>query len=82
MSTRAKHRHCALCILISVKGSTPLVPPLCMEVFAVTIFVSLLFAVLFAVLFIAERSQRNRKTIEQVALLPLDDGASPRNPRS
>ena len=45
-----------------------------MEVFAVTIFMSLLFAVLFAVLFFAERSQRDRASIEQVALLPLDDG--------
>lgn len=45
-----------------------------MEVFAVTIFTSLLFAVLFAVLFFAERTQRNRSSIEQVALLPLDDG--------
>jgi cbb3-type cytochrome oxidase subunit 3 len=45
-----------------------------MEVFAVTIFMSLLFAVLFAVLFFAERSQNNRTGIEQMALLPLDDG--------
>lgn len=45
-----------------------------MEVFAVTIFMSLLFAVLFAVLFFAERSQRDRAGIEQMALLPLDDG--------
>lgn len=45
-----------------------------MEVFAVTIFMSLLFAVLFAVLFFAERSQSDRTGIEQMALLPLDDG--------
>jgi cbb3-type cytochrome oxidase subunit 3 len=45
-----------------------------MEVFAVTVFVSLMFAVLFAVLFFAERSQRHRSSIEQDALLPLDDG--------
>ena len=45
-----------------------------MEVFAVTIFMSLLFAVLFAVLFFAERSQIDRTGIEQMALLPLDDG--------
>ncbi|MDB6140786.1 MAG: hypothetical protein JWO94_3858 [Verrucomicrobiaceae bacterium] len=45
-----------------------------MEVFAVTVFVSLMFAVLFAVLFFAERSQRRRRGIEQDALLPLDDG--------
>ena len=45
-----------------------------MEVFAVTVFVSLMFAVLFAVLFFAERSQRHRRSIEQDALLPLDDG--------
>lgn len=59
-----------------------------MEVFAVTIFVSLMFAVLFAVLFFAERSQRNRGSLEQAALLPLDAGehapvrfkAHPRNP--
>lgn len=44
-----------------------------MEVFAVTVFVSLAFAVLFAVLFFAEHSQRDRRSIEQDALLPLDD---------
>jgi hypothetical protein len=44
-----------------------------MEVFALTIFVSLAFAVLFAVLFFAERSQRHRRSIEQTSLLPLDD---------
>lgn len=44
-----------------------------MEVFALTIFVSLAFAVLFAVLFFAERSQSNRRSIEQTSLLPLDD---------
>ena len=43
-----------------------------MEVFAVTIFMSLAFAVLFAVLFFAERSQRQRRSVEQMALLPLD----------
>jgi cbb3-type cytochrome oxidase subunit 3 len=48
-----------------------------MEVFAVTIFMSLLFAVLFAVLFFAERSQRNRTSIEQMSLMPLDDGPAP-----
>ncbi len=45
-----------------------------MEVFAVTIFVSLLLGILFAVLFFAERSQRSARGIEQAALLPLDDG--------
>lgn len=45
-----------------------------MEVFAVTVFVSLAFAVLFAALFFAERSQRQRRSIDQDALLPLDDG--------
>ncbi|MBX7208825.1 MAG: hypothetical protein K1X78_10965 [Verrucomicrobiaceae bacterium] len=35
---------------------------------------SLIFAVLFAVLFFAERSQRDRASMEQMALLPLDDG--------
>ncbi|GEP43379.1 hypothetical protein [Brevifollis gellanilyticus] len=44
-----------------------------MEVFAVTIFVSLMFAVLFAALFLAERAQKRRASLEQVALLPLDD---------
>ena len=48
-----------------------------MEVFAVTIFISLMFAVLFAALFLAERLQKRRVSIEQVALLPLDDGGSP-----
>ena len=47
-----------------------------MEVFAVTVFVSLMFAVLFAVLFVGERSQRRCRSIEQDALLPLDDGPS------
>ena len=45
-----------------------------MEVFAVTVFVSLLFGVLFAVLFIFERLQRPGRSLEQEALLPLDDG--------
>lgn len=44
-----------------------------MEVFAVTIFMSLVFAVLFAVLFVGERSQRRRGCLEQDALLPLDE---------
>jgi len=44
-----------------------------MEVFALTIFVSLMFAVLFAVLFVAERSQKQRRSLEQEALLPFDD---------
>lgn len=44
-----------------------------MEVFAVTIFVSLMFAVLFAALYLAERGQKRRGSIEQDALLPLDE---------
>lgn len=44
-----------------------------MEVFAVTVFVSLLFGVLFAVLFVAERLQRPGRSLEQDALMPLDD---------
>lgn len=44
-----------------------------MEVFAVTIFVSLMFGILFAVMFVAERSQRRGRSLEQEALLPLDD---------
>ncbi len=46
-----------------------------MEVFAVTIFMSLAFAVLFAVLFLGERAQRRHRSLEQDALLPLDDAA-------
>lgn len=46
-----------------------------MEVFAVTVFVSLAFAVLFAALFFAEQSQRQRRSIDQDALLPLDEGS-------
>lgn len=54
-----------------------------MEVFAVTIFMSLAFAVLFAVLFFGERSQRRDRSIEQDALLPLDDGApAPARPKT
>lgn len=53
-----------------------------MEVFAVTVFVSLLFGILFAVLFVAERAQRRVRSLEQEALLPLDDtgivGVAPR----
>lgn len=49
-----------------------------MEVFAVTVFVSLSFAVLFAALFFAERSQRQRRSIDQDALLPLDEMQSAR----
>jgi hypothetical protein len=44
-----------------------------MEVFAVTVFVSLLFGVLFAILFVAERLQRPGRSLEQDALMPLDD---------
>lgn len=51
-----------------------------MEVFAVTIFMSLAFAVLFAVLFFAERTQRQRRSIEQMSLLPLEADQPP--PRS
>ncbi len=54
-----------------------------MEVFAVTIFVSLLLGILFAILFLAERSQRKSRSIEQIALLPFDDepprGSKPRS---
>lgn len=48
-----------------------------MEVFALTIFVSLMFAVLFAVLFVAERSQKQRRSLEQEALIPFDDAPPP-----
>jgi hypothetical protein len=53
-----------------------------MEVFAVTVFVSLAFAVLFAALFFAERSQRQRRSIDQDALLPLDEGSPGRSAES
>ncbi|GAA5136318.1 hypothetical protein GCM10023213_11130 [Prosthecobacter algae] len=49
-----------------------------MEVFAVTIFMSLAFAVLFAVLFFAERTQRQRRSLEQMSLLPLESDAADR----
>lgn len=50
-----------------------------MEVFAVTVFVSLLLGVLFAVLFAAERAGKRRgRGPEQAALLPLDDAPPPR----
>ncbi len=45
-----------------------------MEVFAVTVFVSLLLGAVFAVLFAAERARRGARGPEQAALLPLDDG--------
>lgn len=61
----------------SVEARVLLLSLCAMEVFAVTIFVSLMFAVLFAALFLAERLQKRRVSIEQVALLPLDDGAMP-----
>jgi hypothetical protein len=43
-----------------------------MEVFAITIFMSLAFAMLFAVLFFAERMQRHRSSEAQMSLLPLE----------
>ncbi|HEY1049881.1 MAG TPA: hypothetical protein VGE39_09010 [Prosthecobacter sp.] len=48
-----------------------------MEVFAITIFMSLAFAVLFAVLCYAERSQRRRRPFEQDALMPLEPASIP-----
>jgi predicted secreted protein len=53
-----------------------------MEVFAITIFMSLAFAVLFAVLCYAERSQRLRQPNEQVALLPLESAEPSAQPAS
>lgn len=52
-----------------------------MEVFAITIFMSLALATLFAVLCYAERCQRLRRPTEQDALLPLDTDAKTCNPR-
>jgi hypothetical protein len=46
-----------------------------MEVFAITIFMSLAFAVLFAVLCYAERCQKLHRPNEQMALLPLEEAA-------
>lgn len=51
-----------------------------MEVFAITIFMSLAFAVLFAVLCYAERCQRRRRPFEQDALMPLEPGSAPMEP--
>ena len=54
-----------------------------MEVFAVTVFVSLLFGVLFAVLFVAERLQQPLRSLEHDALMPLDDsGIIPPRPEN
>lgn len=39
---------------------------------------SLAFAVLFAVLFFAERTQRQRRSLEQMSLLPLESDAADR----
>ncbi|MCB1224932.1 MAG: hypothetical protein KDK99_03890 [Verrucomicrobiales bacterium] len=44
-----------------------------MEVFAVTVFLSLMFGILFAALFVLERSQRRGRSLEQQALLPLEE---------
>ncbi len=44
-----------------------------MEVLAVTIFLSLLLAVFFVVLFLGSQ-RRTRHSMEQDALLPLDEG--------
>jgi hypothetical protein len=53
-----------------------------MEVFAVTVFVSLAFAVLFAALFFAEQSQRQRRSMDQDALLPLDEASQEQRAKS
>jgi hypothetical protein len=42
---------------------------------------SLCFAVLFAALFFAERSQKQRRSIEQMSLLPLEVDKLPNDPR-
>jgi hypothetical protein len=52
-----------------------------MEVFAITIFMSLCFAALFAALFFAERTQKQRRSIEQMSLLPLELDQTPSAPR-
>ena len=43
-----------------------------MEVLAVTIFISLILAIFFVVMFLS--TLRVRRSVEQEALLPLDDG--------
>lgn len=50
-----------------------------MEVLAVTIFLSLLLAVFFVVLFLGSQ-RRTRHSIEQDALLPLDEARAPIKP--
>jgi cbb3-type cytochrome oxidase subunit 3 len=49
-----------------------------MEVLAITIFLSLLLAVFFVVFFLS-LSRKGRRGLEQEALMPLDDGPTPRN---
>ncbi|CAN5838463.1 hypothetical protein BH11VER1_BH11VER1_35560 [soil metagenome] len=51
---------------------------LTVEVLAVTIFLSLLLAVFFVVLFLGSQ-RRTRHSMEQDALLPLDEGRAPSN---
>lgn len=60
------------CLIPSVKILT-------VEVLAVTIFLSLLLAVFFVVLFLGSQ-RRTRHSMEQDALLPLDEGRSPIKP--
>lgn len=53
-----------------------------MEVLAVTLFLSLLLAVFFVVLFLGSH-RSSRRSVEQDALMPLDDsGAARRAPAS
>jgi hypothetical protein len=48
-----------------------------MEVLAVTLFLSLLLAVFFVVLFLGSH-RASRRSVEQDALMPLDDSGPPR----
>ncbi len=44
-----------------------------MEVLIFTLFISLLLAILFVVLFLRDQQKRESGSLDQEALLPLDD---------
>ncbi len=49
-----------------------------MEVLAITIFISLILAIFFVIMFLG--TLRVHRSVEQEALLPLDDGIRPEVP--
>lgn len=51
----------------------------CMEVLAITIFLSLCLAGFFVVMFLGS-GRRARHSLEQEALMPLDDAPPPQEP--